>query len=170
MLIKMAEERQERIPALIYSAGMASFDSEHDLVGGYRTQECTHSNQRQSGFWPSWLPFGQISSSRKYQVINDNEEEGVLLREGVENATLSVNELSDLTPVPSSQSGQTTEARVEVEDMEDEEMNAIKLGLGDFIFYSVLVGKASRTDAVTLCLCIIAVLTVSARVNRMVMT
>ncbi|KAG2235838.1 hypothetical protein INT48_003950, partial [Thamnidium elegans] len=139
LLISMAEERQENIPALIYSAGMASID-ENDSIGGYMTQE---SNSSKRIDWSSWLPFS--SKSKGYTTLENEEEEAG-------GSSLSTNELQNLSdPVPHRHS--------EEEEDDDDDMNAIKLGLGDFIFYSVLVGKASRTDPITLCLCIIAILT-----------
>lgn len=166
MLINIAEDRQENIPALIYSAGMASFDDDTNVIGGYRTQE---SNNSRKINWSSWIPFLKRSSG--YRTLNGHEkEQDRVLRNGTEDLNLSVSELTDLSnnnsPRPTQRGAVSHhESDDEYED-DDDELNAIKLGLGDFVFYSVLVGKASQTDPVTLCLCTVAILTVSGSLSK----
>ena len=48
---------------------------------------------------------------------------------------------------------------MEEEEEEDEEDKGLKLGLGDFVFYSVLVGRASLYDWITTVSTLIAVTT-----------
>ena len=143
MLVNIAEERQENIPALIYSAGMASFDdSQHNVIGGYKTQESSPSRKTN---WTKWLP--SSSTSQGYHTVDTEDVSGAETNEWNELSDLSRN-IDNRRMLPQ-----------EDDDEDDDELNAIKLGLGDFIFYSVLVGKASQTDPVTLCLCIISILT-----------
>lgn len=46
----------------------------------------------------------------------------------------------------------------EIEEEDDDE-GGLKLGLGDFVFYSVLIARAAMHDWITTCTCTIAVLT-----------
>ncbi|KAJ3300102.1 Presenilin-2 [Borealophlyctis nickersoniae] len=52
-----------------------------------------------------------------------------------------------------------TAAAADVEDEEEEESTGLKLGLGDFVFYSVLVARAAMFDWVTTAACTVAVMT-----------
>ncbi|KAI9094414.1 Presenilin-domain-containing protein [Phlyctochytrium arcticum] len=55
-----------------------------------------------------------------------------------------------------------TAARTSIDELEEEEEAArggLKLGLGDFVFYSVLVGRAALFDWVTTVTCVVGVLT-----------
>mmetsp|Transcript_15273 Transcript_15273/g.25189 ORF Transcript_15273/g.25189 Transcript_15273/m.25189 type:complete len:552 (-) Transcript_15273:474-2129(-) len=52
-------------------------------------------------------------------------------------------------------------ARNDDDDDEDEEAKGIKLGLGDFVFYSVLIARAAQFDFITVATCFFSILTVS---------
>ncbi|KAI8341567.1 Presenilin-domain-containing protein [Blakeslea trispora] len=158
LLISIAEERDEEIPALIYSVGMASFDTPgNQVAGGYTTQVSSQRSLISS--LTSWIPFYKGNHTGYHTV--ETLEEDVQMQS--ERSTSRANNTRFSLPtieIPIEPTGLNQRNRQEFEEEEEEEddMNAIKLGLGDFIFYSVLVGKASRTDAVTLCLCIISIL------------
>ncbi|KAG0167003.1 Presenilin-2 [Apophysomyces sp. BC1015] len=129
LLLELAAERDEEIPALIYTAGMADIDDGGGLMIGYRTEDNTK---------PSKSRFGWFGSRRNGYERLEVEEDNSFCEPGNHTSTSA------------------NESQVE-EDTE---------GLGDFIFYSVLVGKAADTDAITLCMCIFAVLTVSDEYKR----
>ncbi|GAN04507.1 presenilin-2-like [Mucor ambiguus] len=114
LLITMAEERQENIPALLYSAGMASFDTDDDFIGGYRTQESNRVSKSHS----KWLPF--TKTNKGYRPLHNDE----LDDNPTSSIALSTFEQSrDVERQNSNEAGEHEE-----EEEEDDEMNAIKLG------------------------------------------
>ncbi|KAF7722915.1 hypothetical protein EC973_002595 [Apophysomyces ossiformis] len=115
LLLDLAAERNEEIPALIYTAGMADIDDGRGLTIGYRTQD----NKVPSNRSFSWFG-GSRSGYERLQA-----EESRIVEE-------------ERHPVGSSVS-------LPCEDEDTDDINALKLGLGDFIFYSVLIGKAAGT-------------------------
>lgn len=57
------------------------------------------------------------------------------------------------------ENGKVMEVVPRVDDVEDVEDNTIKLGLGDFIFYSVLVSKAAENGFASFVSCLLSILT-----------
>jgi len=147
ILVETAQERNEQIfPSLIYSSGMV-----YALVGMADTEQGqgeapkapsrrrSQAEDGADGFSEEWSQESEERSrDRERRVRERREETG---DQGAAGQRVGV---------------RRTEQIVEEEDEED---RGVKLGLGDFIFYSILVGKASSYgDWNTTLACFVAIL------------
>nr|CAD7587292.1 unnamed protein product [Timema genevievae] len=150
ILVETAQERNEQIfPALIYSStymysyvSVASGDESEPGTSSTQSPQRS-SNQTQeteddpeSGFSREWVATHGERAERRQQDVRENT--------GSRSASYRV----------------TTQPAVQADYRElEEEERGVKLGLGDFIFYSVLVGKASSYgDWNTTLACFVAIL------------
>ncbi|XP_029043884.1 presenilin-1 isoform X1 [Osmia bicornis bicornis] len=165
VLVEIAQERNESIfPALIYSstimytatmtyagyvqaATMISSDSAADENAGYsiRGQADNQNNPasgdaEEGGFTREWIETHGDRGARRAQEVRDNS--------------------ASLTESSRQQDNRTVrETQTQQQVAVTEEERGVKLGLGDFIFYSVLVGKASSYgDWNTTLACFVAIL------------
>ncbi|XP_050455780.1 presenilin homolog [Cataglyphis hispanica] len=153
ILVETAQERNESIfPALIYSSTIlysftvtyagyvqaATMASEDTAASPTRNQADNQNNRtsndtEEGGFTPEWVETHGERSARRAQEVRENS-----VRDGARQQEIRIRE---------SQATVTEEER------------GVKLGLGDFIFYSVLVGKASSYgDWNTTLACFVAIL------------
>ncbi|KAF7279059.1 hypothetical protein GWI33_007693 [Rhynchophorus ferrugineus] len=131
ILVETAQERNEPIfPALIYSSTyMYTYTA---MATKNESEGPSHSNSDNHGFTQEWV---------------NNHANRVAQRQ------LEVHE------APSGQIRTQLHEQQQQQIQHDEEERGVKLGLGDFIFYSVLVGKASSYgDWNTTLACFVAIL------------
>lgn len=158
ILVETAQERNESIfPALIYSSTIlysftvtyagyvqaATMASEDTAASPTRSQADNQNNRtsndtEEGGFTTEWVETHGDRSARRAQEVRDNSSTS---RECTRQQETRARDSQ-------AQAGAVTE-----------EERGVKLGLGDFIFYSVLVGKASSYgDWNTTLACFVAIL------------
>ncbi|XP_030641924.1 presenilin-1 [Chanos chanos] len=145
ILVETAQERNEPIfPALIYSStmvwlvGMAdNAESGSKSTTGTATQE-----ENQVALAPTAQPEDDGGFTTDW-VVHQQHQLGPL--QSTDESRREIQQLPSARPPP----------------VDDDEERGVKLGLGDFIFYSMLVGKASATasgDWNTTLACFVAIL------------
>lgn len=140
ILVETAQERNEQIfPSLIYSAGVI-----YTLVGAAERPAGEQDDTESVQAPPQRPPRGQRTGS----TPSAHDEADGFDRQWVrQNQNHSDAPTQRVIPPPRPQ------------EMDEEEDRGIKLGLGDFIFYSILVGKASSYgDWNTTLACFVAIL------------
>jgi len=148
ILVETAQERNEQIfPSLIYSSGVmyamvGMADRDTVPVAPKRSSREGSSSERSrsdmvDGFGENWRSEAEERERRRGPVREESSTRREVVREP--------------TGLAPGLAGQEME--------EEEEDRGVKLGLGDFIFYSILVGKASSYgDWNTTLACFVAIL------------
>lgn len=139
MLVNLAQERDEPLfPALIYSSTMVWIVSMADINGE---------------------PRAKLADKKKTDEATAADSEARDVASFAPSAAAPAAQ-----PAQPARRGPSAAQEEEPEEGEDEEASGVKLGLGDFIFYSVLVGKAATSDDwTTIISCYIGILIVRAR-------
>jgi len=152
ILVETAQERNEQIfPSLIYSSGMV-----YALVGMADTEQ----GQGEAPKPPS-RSARRGSSQGEDGADGFSEEWSQETEERSRDRERRVRQRLEESQGDPGASGQRVGVRrtEQIVEEEDEEDRGVKLGLGDFIFYSILVGKASSYgDWNTTLACFVAIL------------
>eukprot|EP00127_Corallochytrium_limacisporum_P006147 Clim_evm14s219 gene=Clim_evmTU14s219 len=161
VLVKTAQERNEPLlPSLVYSsamafpymmAGMAAGGGEEEDSQDEPTEQDAENGRASSGD----SLFKGVDSERPSDVVAR-----VAAKQGFnDDMGDAVSDNSGANLLSRGQTPSRPSAAVAEEEDEEEERGGVKLGLGDFIFYSVLVGKsATIRDWITVIACFIAIL------------
>jgi len=139
MLLDTAQERNEPIPALLYNASvsMMMIDGDENSQSESSTAEETSGNEKPNSSTP--------------MLAKPGEKENAL-SEGAATLTTSTAKIeteSSSSSLNAKPSGPRPRKPLRRKRDEDDEEGGVKLGLGDFVFYSVLISRAPMTDMLT---------------------
>lgn len=175
VLVEMAQERDEDIPALVYEARSVRRNATQQQqqqpleVDGEATATrlvVSPSQQRRQQQHGSTIEHETASSDGRSTPTLDasdtpliahsaslSADTGIVLQPPLQQEVAAVGAGTHLTPE------QVHEAEMHPSEASAFALpEAIKLGLGDFIFYSVLVGRAAMYDMLTVFSCYIAII------------
>ncbi|KAJ3149119.1 Presenilin-1 [Geranomyces michiganensis] len=171
ILVETAQTHDREIPAMLYSAMVWMMASSGDPPSvrpppanpsANITRRASAARSDTSSWHALQSDFGEGSHLIKGQPLVTEIEMTVREPTPAPAAPDSAILESDPLNAPTENPGATLDDREVAEEAAEEEEAArggVKLGLGDFVFYSVLVGRAALFDWVTTFACSIAVLT-----------
>lgn len=159
ILVETAQERNEQIfPSLIYSSGMIyTIVGTADREGGMVASNETNGVAKPTTTEAPTRPTRSTRSRPSSQDAADGFSNEWVDQTGDRSAERQ-RRVAQADPMPEQRQQRPMHMEQEVEEDDDDD-KGVKLGLGDFIFYSILVGKASSYgDWNTTLACFVAIL------------
>ncbi|KAG6687067.1 hypothetical protein I3842_11G052200 [Carya illinoinensis] len=175
LLVELAISRDEDIPALVYEARPVTHN-DSGAVGrvaqkrvwrgrsGENSDHGSNNNPNANSVFVENVDSGSNSTSNA-SVVPDSSTESNTLVSGHNDATLVRTEEGWVPERDAELSAPLIDPRMNIHPQQSElegiglgSSGAIKLGLGDFIFYSVLVGRAAMYDFMTVYACYLAII------------
>ena len=151
ILIESSRSQNREIPALLYSVGMIYFIGMADADG--------HHNKILS-LELETSPTTRLAEDTPHQLLSSVGQASSIRNKVSKKSAQYLESRSNLIPQETPRSAQPEEQPQLSEEQDEDEKSGLKLGLGDFIFYSVLISRTSMEDWVTTIACFVAILTV----------
>lgn len=152
VLVELAQERDEDIPALVYEAAPAARGARRGGGGVLESVMASRAGPPRAAGAAAGAAGG--SGTPDYGAADADAETKPLIRGGDRDRGVDRDGDGD--------GAETSRVERDADDADDADAfalpDAIKLGLGDFIFYSVLVGRAAMHDLFTMFACYFAVI------------
>lgn len=162
LLVELASTRDEALPALVYetrpNVGRSSASRDSGLgvlvAAAVGIEASGGSVELQELLRNQDIERGGNGGENEIEEVRDEDGESVplIVERNEDESGRSVS--SNVSP-NRVQDGSNGSREVEMEEMED---RGLKLGMGDFIFYSVLVGRAAMYDLMTVYACYLAII------------